>query len=82
MPVKFEYFKLKALTPHKKLGFVKEKINFDNLDNFFHVEFKGASEVFFAQAYKQYFEHAIQPEDLTHYYEGQLSRFLEPVKED
>ncbi|MNC05418.1 hypothetical protein D3C75_528900 [compost metagenome] len=81
MPARIEVFKLIAQNPHKKLGFVKEKISFNNPDEIHSIEFKGVSEVFFAQAYKKYFNLDIQQEDLMYYHEGQLARFLEPIKE-
>jgi hypothetical protein len=73
-PVRIEYFTLKAQNPSKRIGFVKQ------FDNGF-VEFKGCQDIFFAQAFKKYFNLPLIDNDLIYFHEGQVCKFLFPLKE-
>lgn len=75
MPVRVEAFELIAQNPHKKLGFVKNGTDGT-------IEFKGVTDIFFAQAYKKYFNIPLQENDLKFFHEGQLATFLSPIEED
>lgn len=75
MPLKIEVFQLQAQNPVKKLGFVKKKTDGT-------IEFKGVQDIFFAQAFKKYFNLPLNENDFIFYHEGQVAKFLSSVKED
>ena len=67
--INISIFTIKALSNPSKFGYVKEHINGK-------IEFKSTSKVFFAQAFKEYFNLPLNEKDLTFYYEGQLAKFI------
>ena len=61
-------FKLKELS-NPKYGFVKEHLN----DK---IEFKACNKLFFARAYKEYFNLPLHDYDFLFYHEGELAKFI------
>lgn len=68
--VDIEIFKLSSINDF----YVKEFINKEGY------ELKGGSKIYFPQVYKKYNNLKLDEKDLTFFYEGNLAKFIEPIK--